>query len=370
MRLIYLANVGLPAQWAHEIQIMKMCEAFASAGAEVELVVPRRARNIKEDLYNFYGVKENFKIIQLKCLDPIPGSASRFIFWLKSLSFLSAARNYLRQQKYDILYTREQLAGKFFKEFVLEVHSLPSVIRPFHKKIWQQAKFLVVLTSFIRVDLVKNNIAENKIIIAPDGVDIAEFNLSISQQEARQKTNLPLDKKIVLYAGSFYLRDWKGVDILLESAKYFDENYCFVLVGGEEGEIEKIQEQYQLKNLILVPRQPHQQIPYYLKSADVLVLPNKKGDKISEKYTSPLKLFEYMASGVPIVASDLPSIREVLNENNSILVEPNNSEDLAKGIKRALEDPNLSSRISKQAFFDIKNYTWEKRADKIIDSIS
>lgn len=369
MKLIYLANIGLPSQWAHEIQIMKMCEAFAANGAKVELVVPRRVQNIEQNLHAFYGVKNNFKITQLACWDLAPGSIGRLYFWLRSFSFLISAKRYLTNKQYDILYTRDQLGGKFFKDYILEIHSLPEKIKPFHKKIWQRAKSLVVLTSFIKAGLIESGVSENKIIVAPDGVDIAEFDLFISQEAARQKTNLPLNKKIILYTGSFYLRDWKGVDILLEAAKYFDENYCFVLVGGEEGEIEKIQEQYQLKNLILVPRQPHQQIPYYLKAADVLVLPNKKGDAMSERYTSPLKLFEYMAAQRPIVASDLPSIREVLNGQNSILVAPNDPFSLAEGIRKVLINKELAQRLAQKAFKNVQNYSWQNRAQKILNFI-
>ena len=369
MKLVYLANIGLPAYWAHEIQIMKMCEAFALNGAEVELVVPRRSRNIKEDLFDLYGVKDIFKITQLSSLDPMPGSASRFIFWLKLFSFLNAAKSYLRGQRYDVLYTREQVVARFFKNYVLEIHSLPEIIKPFHKKIWQQASFLMVLTSFIKKELIDNGIPENKIMIAPDGVDIGEFNLDLSQSEARQKTRLPSDKKIILYTGSFYLRDWKGVDVLLEAAKQFSGDCNLVLVGGELSEIRKIKDEYQLRNLILIDRQPHTKIPYYLKAADVLVLPNKKGDAMSEKYTSPMKLFEYMAAGRPIVASDLLSVREILDESNSVLVPPNNPIALAEGIKKVLSDQQLGYQLAQKALEHVSEFTWINRAKKIFDKI-
>lgn len=116
----------------------------------------------------------------------------------------------------------------------------------------------------------------------------------------------------------------------------------------------------------MVGHRPHQEIPYWLKAADVLVLPNSAKEKISRFYTSPLKLFEYMASGTPIVASDLPSIREVLNEKNAVLVKPDSPEFLTAGIMKVLENPYLSDKISKQAFQDVQNYTWEKRAEKIL----
>ena len=82
-----------------------------------------------------------------------------------------------------------------------------------------------------------------------------------------------------------------------------------------------------------------------------------------------MKLFEYMASGNPIVASDLPSIREILNETNAVLVKPDDSKELVNGVIKVLRDDDLSGKISKQALENIKEYTWQKRADKIISFI-
>jgi glycosyltransferase involved in cell wall biosynthesis len=139
-------------------------------------------------------------------------------------------------------------------------------------------------------------------------------------------------------------------------------------VGGNKNEIEEIKKKYNynLDKVLLIERKLHSKISYYLKAVDVLLMPNKKGDQFSEEYTLPLKLFEYMASGAPIVASDLPSIRDVLNETNSVLVEPNNPQKLAGGIKKVLQDRNFSDKISKQALEDVHEYTWQKRAENIL----
>ena len=115
----------------------------------------------------------------------------------------------------------------------------------------------------------------------------------------------------------------------------------------------------------MVGHRPHGEIPYWLKAADVLVLPNSGKEDISKYWTSPLKMFEYMASGRPIVASDLPSIREVLNGENAILVEPDNPEKLAGGIKAILQNNQLSDRISIKAVLDVQEYSWTKRVQKI-----
>lgn len=104
--------------------------------------------------------------------------------------------------------------------------------------------------------------------------------------------------------------------------------------------------------------------------ADVLVLPNKSGWRESELFTSPMKLFEYMASGKPVVASSLPSIREILSDNNAFLVQPNNPAELARGIETLISNPELGKKLAAQALADVAQYSWEMRAKKILTGIS
>jgi glycosyltransferase involved in cell wall biosynthesis len=111
-------------------------------------------------------------------------------------------------------------------------------------------------------------------------------------------------------------------------------------------------------------------MPIFQKSADILVIPNSGKEDISRLYTSPMKLFEYMASGVPVVASDLPSIREILSENNSVLFIPDDANSLADAIKKILGNPALADKISKQALSDVQKYTWNNRAKEIISFIT
>ena len=120
-------------------------------------------------------------------------------------------------------------------------------------------------------------------------------------------------------------------------------------------------------NIFLLGSKKHAEIPKWMKLSDVLVLPNSGKQDISKLYTSPIKMFEYMASGVIIVASDLPSIREVLNEKNSILVEPDKVKSLVGGIDRALNDENTI--LTDKALRDVKAYDWSERASNILNFI-
>lgn len=364
MKLIYLANVYLPGVWAHSIQTMKMCEAFAANGLEVELVTGMK--RAKEDkIFSYYNIKTKFKITKIPYFDLSAKGSGKINFLFRTISFLLFARFYVIFKKYDILYFRSTLAGLLFSSFYLEVHWLPPRLKKWHSLSFKKAKKIIVLTKFLKRELIAAGVDEKKIIVAADAVDLKEFQVNFSKEEARKKLSLPLDKKIIAYCGNFTFHDWKGVDALLASLKYLPGVIC-LLVGGQPAEIDRLKELAGGAKLIITGRLAHSQVPLYLRAADVLILPNKKGNANSEYYTSPLKLFEYMASGRPIVASDLPSIREILNENNAVLVEPNSPVKLAEGIKRVLMDNILAEKIANQALIDVRNYTWQKRAEKII----
>src|SRR3989338_9661589 len=151
-KLIYIANARIPTEKAHGIQIMKMCESMGELEVgdgklEIELIVPRRLNPIKQDPFDYYGVKRNFKIIKLPTLDLISFGLGQFGFFAETLIFLISSAIYLFFRKYNILYTREWPAVLFFRNIVLEIHSLPAKASFIHKKAWQKTKALFVLTS-------------------------------------------------------------------------------------------------------------------------------------------------------------------------------------------------------------------------------
>lgn len=367
MRIIYVDSSRIPTEKAHGIQIMKMCEAFGSAGAQVELVIPRRHNPLAGAPFDYYQVKKIFRITRLPTLDLL-NIVPKWGLRLQSSIFFLLARIYLLfRGRPDVLYLREKLAGKFFRSFVMEVHTLPKDFDAASMKVWKKARKLLVTTSYLKRKLVEWGAPEEKILVAPDGVDLAKFAI-------RQELKLPPHKKTIMYTGNFF--PWKGVFTLAEASKKFGNDYLFVFIGGSPYEQEKFKRQLTrdrglvVQNIKLIDHVRHNLIPSYLAAADVLVLPNSGKSEISRFYTSPLKLFEYMAAGKPIVASDLPSIREVLSEANAVLVEPDNPTALAEGISKVLTDQALADKVTKQARQDVQEYDWNIRAQKILNFIS
>jgi glycosyltransferase involved in cell wall biosynthesis len=144
-----------------------------------------------------------------------------------------------------------------------------------------------------------------------------------------------------------------------------------VIVGGHEGEPDLARLKAFALELNCGSRVtfsgliPPPQVAAILTQADVLVLPNR-ASAISNEFTSPLKLFEYMASGRPIVSSDLPSLREVLRDGeNALLVQPGNPQALVAAIARIKDDAALGARLAERAREDVREFTWSRRAERL-----
>lgn len=383
MKLIYTTTARIPTEKAHGLATMKLCEAFARVNLEVELICPWRFNKIKTDPFDYYQIERNFKIKKLPHLDPIPldkflGSIAS---WIGSLEFSFFIFFYVlikRLFKPNIVFFSHDHFPLFFLSFLssnvfYDVHNFPrfkSVLHRFYYQVFFKRLKGTIVTNSWKKEQLKNifNIEDKKILIFPNGVDIIKFDIKDSKKDCRQKLGLPADKKIVLYTGHLY--SWKGVDILAKSSQFLPEDVEICFIGGTEKDIKDFRAKYSDFKIRIIDHRPHSEIPFWLKSADVLVLPNTAKEDISKYWTSPMKMLEYMVSKRPIVASDLPSLREILNEKNAILVQPDNPELLAQGIKKALRDSKLSDKVSYQAFLDVQEFTWQKRAKNILKFIN
>lgn len=373
MKLFYVANVRLPTEKAHGIQIMQMCKGFSLSDVkniDVELVVPRRLNKIKQNPFDYFGIEKCFKITYLPCLDFLPWAKflGQLSLSIQTVTFFISAFFYLLNKKFDIIYTRDEISLLFLpwrKKIIWETHNFSKIAGLLKKRV-RKILAVVSLTSLLKKRLVEAGIPSDKILVAPDGVDLKLFSIDISQKEAREKTKLPLNKNIILYSGHFY--KWKGVETLLLSAEFLPPNTEIILVGGSADEIKNLQlPKFNFFKVKFIGQRPHAEIPYWLKAADVLVLPNSGKEQISREFTSPLKLFEYMAAARPIVASRLPSVEEILqDQENAILFTPDDSQDLAEKIKSTLADTVLSEKISQAALAKVSDFSWDKRANKIL----
>ncbi len=303
---------------------------------------------------NFITMGENIRSYKL---------AWKYLLYAKKNRFTHI---YCREEKmllFMLIYN--QLFFRIPLTFCYELHHLMYMDAWWHKRLLKRIEYVISITRAMKDALIKYKYPNSRILVAPDAADISLFGKTVSKNEARAKLGLPLNKKIIIYTGAIN-EPWKGVGTLYESSKSFDDAHLFLILGGKPHYVDNFRLLYPNRpNFLLLGHKSHAEIPLYLKSADVAVLPNSNKSEVSRISTSPMKLFEYMASGVPIVASDLPSIREILNEKNAIFVEPDNSKDLVFGITRAFEHPETLEGLAKQARLDAEKYTWDKRATDI-----
>lgn len=384
MKILYLANLRLPTEKAYGIQIAKMCEAFAALKfkikneklkvdegdkIEVELVAPTRQNKIKEDLFDYYSIKRNFRFKRIWAPDfYLPGKLDKITVNIKN--FISAAFLclYALTHKADVIYTRDELVVYFLsffkKNIIFECHRFSDK----KKRLYHHFQKIIAISDGLKEDLVKSGVKGENILVARDGVDLDFFHSSLEKYKSRDELNLPKDKKIILYSG--HLFKWKGVNTLLQVARILKDNILFIFVGGTEYDLVEFKDNARgLDNVLILGHKSYAEIPKLLSSADILVLPNSAKDVISSRYTSPLKLFEYMAARKPIIASDTPSLREILNEENSVLVSPDNPVALADAISNLITNEVLGEKIAAKAFDDVQKYTWQKRAADILDFI-
>jgi glycosyltransferase involved in cell wall biosynthesis len=367
MKILMIANIRLPTERAHGIQIMKTCEALSRNGAEIELVVPKRINTIKEDVFSYYGINKNFSINYLTSSDLINwgriGAAIQALTFALSCVFLAT------KSKSDVLYSRN-LLPLFILSFVPGLRK--KLVWESHMGHWGfmasrvVAKSpLIVITHGLANFYIAKGIPQNHIHVSPDAVEIEMFDIPISKAEARFKLGWPTDKKIVLYTGHLY--DWKGAHILAEAGKEFKTDTEIIFVGGLEGDIVDFKKQFGgIESVKILGKKPHKDIPLMLKAADVLVLPNSAKREISSRFTSPMKLFEYMAAQRPIIASDLPSLREVLDEKSAVFFIPDDPHSLAGAIKKLLSNTDLMNELAKKGRENVQSYTWDSRTKNII----
>jgi glycosyltransferase involved in cell wall biosynthesis len=187
---------------------------------------------------------------------------------------------------------------------------------------------------------------------------------------------LPQDAAAIGYIGRFTTMDMeKGIATLVEAMKFLAASGAsralLLCVGGPMDVVPRYQALgrrlgIEENRLRFIDRVPTGDVPRWIRACDVVTIP-WPWNEFSAYYTSPMKLFEYMAAGVPIVASDLPSLREVLRHGeNAWLVQPGDPAGLAAGIGHLLRYPELAGRLAQTARTEAGTYTWQHRAAKVL----
>jgi glycosyltransferase involved in cell wall biosynthesis len=367
MRLHYIANARMPSEKAHGIQIAKMCEAFIGQGIEVVLVVPSRGKS-GQSAKEFYSLTQDIPTVTLPALDWY--DRGRIGYALSTLSFIASSALYLLSnlKRGDSIYTVDldhfsyALLPYFNTPLFCEMHGgKPDT--SIHRRLFKKAKGIIPTNTITREQIKKVfGVPEEKFIVEPNGVDFSKFS-PLPKEAAREKLNISQESKLVLYIGRFF--DWKGLGILPEAVKLLPKNITLGLVGGSKEEFEKVAHT-DATALTFYGSRAYAEMPLWEAAADVLLVLGTKVDEQSWNYTSPMKVFEYMAMKRPIVASRTPALKNILAENECYFYEPDHELDLARAIQEALVAE--SSRVE-LAYEKVTQYSWDLRAKRIISFI-
>jgi glycosyltransferase involved in cell wall biosynthesis len=370
--VFYVLNNRFPTIKAYGLQVAKTCEGMKYAGAQVRLVIPTRARHRELrglDSLDLYGVKNRFRVIRIPSLDFTRIHLNSMIWFLIQQFFFALFASIALSFRRGVVYSRDPFT-LFLLSFVRrnifwEVHRIPENPRSItYRRLLGACDGIVCITNGIHRKLTELGVPAERLLVSPDGIDLEQFAIAGSAVDTKKKLGLDPEKHNVVYVGQ--LLEWKGVETLVATAQLLDERFCVTVVGGTSADIKRLRSGDRSGKVHFVPFQPHSRIPLWLHAADTVVLPNKKDAGISEYYTSPLKMFEYMAAARSIVASDLPSIREVLNEGNAILVTPDDPHALRDGIVLSADDVAGSEARIKRALEDARRYSWRKRGISIV----
>jgi len=373
MKLWYVANARMPTEKAHGVSIAKMCEAFASAGEEVELVVPQRLNRTNDDLYKSYGVKRNFRTRFLFSIDLLRDHPSRFTFYLQLSTFYTCLFFFfLFRSRRCIVYTREPhviLLSLLGYKVVYECHHLFDRSGEFFA-LCRRAYRIVTISQALKRTFLENGFDERHVLVAPSGVDLAIFSTGVPKDQARKELGLPLSGAIALYTGNFTtMGQDKGIADIIAALKMAPD-VLFVAAGGSEQDMARYKKAASDAGVNgrvnLFGHMTQERLALFQQAADVLLMPFPDTPHYRE-HMSPVKMFEYMASGRPIIASDLPTIREVLNEGNAIIVRPSDPDDIVAAVDRLRLRNDLARSLADQALLDVKDYSWEQRAKRVIE---
>lgn len=382
MRLTYIDPHPIPDTLPATLQVLQTVDALGEIGVKTTLITPRPKSNLSPRDLLGRELSANVTIKHLPDLRNrwwFPSSSNKPFFWL--------AKRFLRGISTDALLVRNLklaerlLSGGDIPPLFFETHEIfaqsykENHLRMSGRKqrkfealqtteglVYRQAKGIVAITACLAEDIRAHYGVDTPVAIAPDGVD-----LCLAGAVPHRIAN---DIPVLLYLGS--LHPWKGVDTLIRALHHLNDVILWI-AGGTDERIAELRnlaagEAVETKVSFLGQIPPVERFNI-INKADICLLPLAE-TSIGSRYTSPLKLFEYMGMGKPVIASDLPSLREVLrNEENALLVEPGSPKAVARAIDRLIGDSALQSTLGANALRDARRFTWAARAETIANFI-
>lgn len=373
MKIACITTSQIPSSTANSIQVMKVAQSLAQAGAAVCVWAPGRTSVGWDALAEHYGLITPFEMQWLPALR-----------LFKRYDFTLAALRQARAWGADLIYTWLIQAALFATwqdlPVVLELHDRPTgkigprLYREFLKQ--PGRKRTLVITGALQRALESSyghTFAPQEIRIAPNGADLERYADLGDPDMARRQLGLSPGPTAV-YSGHFYAG--RGLDLLFALAQRLPE-VNFLWVGGRHEDVTRWQNKLDaagVGNVLLTGFVENRRLPLYQAAGDVLLMPYERSIAGSSggnsvEICSPMKMFEYMAVGRAMIASDLPVLHEVLHPGNAMFCPPEDVDAWSATLAALLGDPNRRSQLARQARTDILRYTWRARAEHALEGM-
>ncbi len=376
-KIAYISDQRFPVRNATSEQVINTVSALASEGVDIALIIPRKwekfsasKKLLKEELMNFYTVNNGFDICRLIHL-PLPVKSEKVSHGLIAPVFANFTNH-------EIVYTRNFLPAllsvRIGKKVIFETFHVFDLFRTNIVKhlarLSHSPNFLSIITHSIpsKESLINAGVVGEKVKVIHNGFNSESLRPRLTKTDARRKLGWNENEKIVCYAGRIDAD--KGINTILDLAERTPE-IKYVLIGYSEKNpdnwILNSASEKGVKNIDWFPWTKTNELAKFLFASDVLIIP-PTATPLSKfgRTVLPMKTFIYMAVGRCILAPSLPDTADVLNEQNTALVEPDNLDLVTATIRRVFKDDAWRNSLEKQAQLDSKNYTWQSRAKKII----
>ena len=366
--MFYITNTSLPSNSANTFQALMMCNEFNKINNNTVFIFPGSKKlNTKEfkEIETFLNEEIQFKFKEIYSVDFnfIKALNEKLWFFFKIISYNLFLTIFLLSNKTEQIYVREKWSLRII--LILKFLGLlkNQVFFEAHDFKFKSQLLLNYCDKIIVINQQLKNVYSNfyskPILVSHDAVSRNELTKYEIKETLNKRPN-------ILYTGSFF--KWKGVDLIIYAAKLLP-NVNFLLIGGDNENYIRLNNfiiENNIKNVKLLHKINRKELHKYYLNSDILILPNL--DEKINNWTSPLKLFEYMAVKRLIIASNIESLREILIHNhNSILFNPNIENDLVDKINFSVKNYNKDLVVN--AFEDVKEYTWTNRANQILNFI-
>ena len=374
MKIAVITNSRIPSLTANSIQAMKMCDALTQLGHELRVYVPAEAQPVPwGGLSRHYGLTHPFQIEWLPSYR-----------LLKRFDFVWYAQSAAQKFKADLIYTwlpQSAVLGLWrHYRIILEMHA--DVAGHFGAwwlgQFWKREgrKRLLVTTEALRKALERSTrlkFPAEAVQVAPNGVDLGRYRKLPEPAEARRQLNLK-EGSTVGFTGHFY--SGRGMDLLFELARAMPK-VNFLWAGGTPDAVAEWRiklNSMRASNVTLTGFIENSRLPLVQAAADILLMPygssisSSSGQDIAE-VINPMKMFEYMAAERAIITTDLPVIREILDETLAVFCQPGNTAAWKSAIESLLTDEKWRTLLASRARREIEKYTWTARAQHALNGM-